>query len=221
MSDVNTDKARRNMVDGQILPNRVTDARIITAMSQLPREKFLPTGRRALAYADETVMIEDGRYMMQPMVLGRLLETADVHPGDVALAIGCATGYGVAVLAALADTVVAIEPDSAMRAKAERTLGELGIDNVAIVDGELREGHPAQAPFDIIYFDGAVPAVPDNIARQLGDGGRLVAVEMPEGRTVGSGVLVSRFGQSISKRDVFDATEQMLPGFDVEPAFSF
>ncbi len=221
MSDSHTDKARRNMVDSQILPNRVTDERIIDAMSDLPREKFLPTARRALAYADESVLVEDGRYMMQPMVLARLLETADVQPGNVALAIGCASGYGVAVLAKLADTVVAIEPDPGMRAKAERTLGELGIDNVAIVDGNLREGHPTQAPFDIIYFDGAVPAVPDSIAHQLGDGGRLVAIEMPAGRTVGSGVLVSLFGDAVSKRDIFDASEQMLPGFEVEAVFSF
>jgi protein-L-isoaspartate(D-aspartate) O-methyltransferase len=221
MSDNHTDIARRNMVDSQILPNKVTDERIIDAMSDLPREKFLPNARRALAYADESVLIEDGRYMMQPMVLARLLETADLQPGNVALAIGCASGYGVAVLAKLADTVVAIEPDPGMRAKAERTLGELGIDNVAIVDGDLHEGHPTQAPFDVIYFDGAVPVVPDNIARQLGDGGRLVAVEMPAGRTVGSGVLVSHFGEAISKRDVFDASEHMLPGFEVEAAFSF
>jgi len=153
MSDNHTDIARRNMVDSQILPNKVTDERIIDAMSDLPREKFLPNARRALAYADESVLIEDGRYMMQPMVLARLLETADLQPGNVALAIGCASGYGVAVLAKLADTVVAIEPDPGMRAKAERTLGELGIDNVAIVDGDLHEGHPTQAPFDVIYFD--------------------------------------------------------------------
>ena len=221
MNEAQYAEARRNMVDSQILPNRVTDERVIEAMGSLPRENFLPTARRPLAYTDESLLIEDGRYLMQPMVLGRLLDIADIKDGDVALAIGCATGYGIAVLAKLADTVVAVESNSALRGKAERNLGELNIDNVAIVDGDLAQGHPKDAPYDVIYIDGAVPEVPSGIAAQLADGGRLVAVEVAPGRTVGRGVLVTRFGDSISKREVFDAAEPLLPGFEKEAAFTF
>ncbi len=209
------------MVDGQILPNRVTDERVVDAMATLPREVFLPQQRQMLAYADETVLIEDGRYMMQPMVLARLLEVAEIGSGDVAMAIGCGSGYGVAVLAKLVDTVIAIESDSSMRAKAERNLGELGVDNVAVVDGVMAEGNPKDAPYNLIYIDGAVPAYPENIAQQLADGGRLVCVEMPTGKPVGRGVLVTRYGDSISKREIFDAVEPLLPGFEKEAAFSF
>ncbi len=158
---------------------------------------------------------------MQPMVLARLLDMAEIRKQDVALAIGCASGYGVAVLAGMVDTVIAVESDASLRAKAERNLGELGIDNVAIVDGVMADGHPKDAPYDLIYTDGAVPEVPDSIARQLGDGGRMVCVEMTPGKPVGRGVLVTRYGDSISKREIFDAAEPLLPGFEKEVVFSF
>ena len=209
------------MVDSQILPNRVTNERVIAAFEELPREVFLPQARAGLAYADESILIEDDRYLMQPMILARLLETLAVRETDVALCIGSASGYAVAVLAKLVDTVVAVESNDAMRQKAEGTLGELGIDNVAIVDGDLSKGHPSQAPFDVILIDGAVNEVPAELAEQLADGGRLVAVEMPHGQPVGRGVIVTRYGQSINKREVFDASEPLLPGFVKEAEFAF
>jgi len=213
--------ARRNMVDSQILPNRVIDERVIAAFEELPREQFLPASRAGLAYADESILIEDDRYLMQPMILARLLEILDVRETDVALCIGSASGYAVAVLAHLVDTVVAVESNHAMREKAESTLSGLGIDNIAIVEGELSKGHPSQAPFDVILIDGAVDEVPSALAEQLADGGRLVAVEMPAGQTVGRGVIVTRYGQSINKREVFDASEPLLPGFEKEAEFAF
>jgi len=214
-------KARRNMVDSQILPNRVIDERVIAAFEELPREQFLPASRSGLAYADESILIEDDRYLMQPMVLARLLEILDVRETDVALCIGSASGYAVAVLAHLVDTVVAVESNDSMREKAESTLSRLGIDNIAIVEGELSKGHPSQAPFDVILIDGAVHEVPSALAEQLADGGRLVAVEMPAGQTVGRGVIITRYGQSINKREIFDASEPLLPGFEKETEFAF
>lgn len=221
MSETDYAKARRSMVDSQLLPNRITDDRIIATMSELPREQFVPASKRAVAYADESIEIESGRSMMQPMIVARLLEIADVSASDVALCIGAGGGYTVAVLAKLAETVVAVESDNALRQKAEKTLSELGIDNAAVIDGDLTAGHASDAPYDVIVFDGAVPEVPAEIAKQLSDGGRLVAVEVAPGKTVGRGVLVTRFGDSISKREVFDAAEPLLPGFEKEPAFTF
>ncbi|MEX0694056.1 MAG: protein-L-isoaspartate O-methyltransferase [Rhodospirillales bacterium] len=221
MNDAQFAKARRNMVDSQILPNRVTDEKVIEVMGTLPREAFLPANRHSLAYADESILIEDGRYLMQPMVLARLLDIAEIRSHDLALAVGCATGYGVAVLARLVDTVIAVESDASMRTRAERNLGQQGIDNVAVVEGKLAAGHPKEAPYDLIYIDGAVPEVPREIAEQLAEGGRLVCVEMAPGKTVGRGVLITRYGQSINRREIFDAAEPMLPGFETEAAFSF
>lgn len=221
MSNTHFAKARLNMVDSQILPNRVTDENVISAMGSLPREDFLPTAAHSLAYADDSILIEDGRYLMQPMVLARLLDIAEIGKSDVALAIGTASGYGIAVLAQLVDTVVAIEPNSSMRAKAERNLAALSIDNVVIVDGEFQDGNAQEAPFDLIFIDGAVPEIPDAVARQLSDGGRLVAIEIPFGKPVGRGVLMTRYGDAFSKREVFDAVEHVLPGFEKEAVFSF
>lgn len=221
MNDAFYAKARRNMVDSQILPNRVTDERVIAAFEELPREQFLPTSRAGLAYADESILVEDDRYLMQPMILARLLEILEVRETDVALCIGSASGFAVAALAHLVDTVVAVESNDSMREKAESTLSELGIDNIAIVDGQLSEGHPSQAPFDIILIDGAVNEVPTALAEQLADGGRLAAVEMPSGQTMGRGVIVTRFGKVINKREVFDASEPLLPGFEKEVEFAF
>ncbi len=221
MNDAQYAIARRNMIDSQILPNRVTDEFVIAAMAELPRERFLPASRQSMAYADDSILIENGRYLMQPMVLARLLDIAEIRSGDVALAIGCASGYGIAVLAKLVDTVIAVESDNSLRAKSERNLSELGIDNVAVVEGGLTVGHPKDAPYDLIYIDGAVPEVPKGLAEQLADGGRLVCVEMAPGKTVGRGVLVTRFGTSITKREIFDASEPLLPGFEKEAVFSF
>ena len=221
MNDADFAKARRSMVDSQLLPNKITDERIIDAMATLPRERFLPSARRALAYADESVLIESGRYLMQPMILARLLEIADIKGSDVALLIGAGTGYGVAVLARLVDTVVAVDSESGLRQKAERNLTDLGIDNVAVIDGTLNAGHAQEAPYDVILIDGAVPEVPRGISEQLADGGRLVAVEIAPGRTVGRGVLITRHGDSISRREIFDAAEPLLPGFEKEAAFTF
>lgn len=221
MNDAFFAKARRNMVDSQILPNRVTHDKIIEAFEELPRELFVPKARQALAYADESVLIEDDRYLMQPMVLARLLETLATRPTDVALCIGSGSGYAIAVLSKLVDTVVALESNDNLRQKAEKTLTDLAIDNVVIVEGKLSKGHPSEAPFDVILIDGGVTEVPAEIAQQLSEGGRLVAVEMPEGRKVGRGVIITRYGQSVNKREVFDASEPLLPGFEKEAEFAF
>lgn len=213
--------ARRHMVDSQILPNRVTDERLIAVLSEIPREKFVPESRRPLAYADESVPLEEGRYLMMPMVFARLLDIADVHKGEVALSIGCATGYPVAVLSRLAETVVALEPDGGLRQKAERNLADLGVDNAAVVNGAYAVGHPKEAPYNLIYIDGAVPEVPFDVAQQLADGGRLVAVVAPPGSPVGRAVVVTRHGAHMATREVFDARIPALPGFEKEAAFSF
>ncbi len=221
MLDSQFDQARRNMVDSQILPNRVSNEDLIQAFADLPREMFVPTARKALAYADQSILIDGGRYLMQPMVLARLLEVAAPRTSDVALVVGAGSGYTLAILSGLVDTVVAVESDGSLLLKAEKNLRELGIDNVAIVEGDLTAGHPSEAPYDLIVFDGAVPEVPMAISRQLTDGGRLVAVENGAIASIGRGVLVEKFEDAVSKRDVFDASEQLLPGYETTPSFSF
>ena len=211
--------ARQNMVDCQILPNRVDDQRIVDALLKIPREKFVPDNLTGIAYVDEIVPLGGQRYVMEAMVVARLLQTAALNAEDVALSIGCGTGYATAVLAQIVDTVVAVEPDKGLAQKANENLAAIGLDNVAVVEGKLEDGNIGQGPYNVIFFDGAVQTVPDAICDQLAEGGRLVAIVA--GERVGTAYLYSRFGGVISKREVFDAGTPLLPGFGKQKAFVF
>ncbi len=211
--------ARQNMVDCQILPNRVDDQRIVEALLKIPREKFVPDNLTGIAYVDEIVPLGGQRYVMEAMVVARLLQTAALNAEDVALSIGCGTGYATAVLAQIVDTVVAVEPDKGLAQKANQNLAAIGLDNVAVVEGKLEDGNIDQGPYNVIFFDGAVQTVPDAICDQLAEGGRLVAIVA--GERVGTAYLYSRFGGVISKREVFDAGTPLLPGFRKQKSFVF
>lgn len=211
--------ARHNMVESQLRTNRVTDEAILAAFDTVPRELFVPAPMRSIAYVDEDLEVAPGRAMMEPMVLARLLQAADIRPEDVALAIGCGSGYCCAILARIANTVVAIESDSELVHRAGRILSDLSIDNVVFVEGHLAEGNPDQAPYDVILIDGAVEQVPDGIQRQLAEGGRLVTVV--QRGSVGRATLMTRRGGVVSSRVLFDAAVPMLAEFAVEPGFVF
>lgn len=211
---------RHNMVENQIRPNRITDPRIIEAMEAVPRELFVPKPLRGLAYIDEDLEIVPGRYLMEPMVMARLLQAAEIGPGDVVLDIGCATGYGPAILARLAATVVGLESDPALAERATARLAELGADSVAVVTGPLEAGYAEQAPYNVIVIEGAVEAVPEAITDQLAEGGRLVCVVTGR-RAVGKAMVFLRLHGAISRRCEFDAAVPPLPGFQSPPVFEF
>ncbi len=212
--------SRRNMVENRVRPNKVTDPVLIAAMLELPRERFLPEELRCIAYVDEDIPLDGGRCLMEPMVLARLLQTAEVRPDDVALDAGCATGYSSAVLARLCDTVVALESDRELAARASAVLAELGIDNAAVIEARIEDGYPKQAPYDVILFGGAIRYVPEAIAGQLAEGGRLVAV-VQDGAGMGRGTVFTRHAGSLSGRAVFDSATPLLAEFEVEMGFAF
>lgn len=212
--------ARQSMVKSQIRPNQVNDPEVLAAMAELPRETFLPKALQGVAYVDEDLPLGNGRYLMEPCVLARLLQAATIRSTDVALVIGCTTGYSAAVLSRLASAVVAVESDAKLVQAATNTLAELRIDTVAVMQGELREGCPKQAPFDVIFLDGAVSEIPDGLVQQLADGGRLVTA-VRKNQAVGRGMLVVRSGDVIARRELFDATVPWLPGFEPAPGFVF
>lgn len=212
--------ARFNMVANQIRPNRVTDERLIGAMSELPRELFVPERLRGVAYIDEDIAVAPDRYLIEPVVLARLLQAADIRDSDVVLDIGCATGYSTAVVARLAATVVALESDEKLAAEATRLLGELGVDNTAVVKGLLNEGYPKQAPYDVIVLQGAVDDVPHKLRDQLAEGGRLLAVVNQDSRA-GKATLMKEIHGSVFSRVLFDAAVPLLPGFAKASRFVF
>lgn len=212
--------ARLNMVESQIRTNKVTDPRILEALETIPREAYVPEERRGICYVDEDLAIGGGRYLMEPMVLARLLQEARIGSQDVVLDVGCTTGYSCAVLARLAATVVGVECDAALAEEANRILSAQGIDNAVVIQDPLGDGYPKQAPYNVIVLEGAVVKVPETIRNQLADGGRLVAV-IREGEGMGRATLMQRSGEVVSSRILFDAATPYLPGFEREERFVF
>ncbi|MGE5477233.1 MAG: protein-L-isoaspartate O-methyltransferase family protein [Bacteroidales bacterium] len=212
--------ARHNMVESQIRTNRVIDPAVTAALAEIPREVFVPKPMRGFAYVDEDLDVGGGRFILEPLVLARLLIGAGIRPTDVVLNIGDATGYVTAVVSKLAQTVVALESDAEWAGRASQSLAELSIDNAAVVQGALEQGYAAQAPYDVILFSGAVTEVPPAICRQLADGGRLVGV-VAATPGVGKGTVIVRVGDTFGRRVLFDAVTPMLPGFQPKPKFVF
>lgn len=214
-------EARRQMVLTQLLPNKVIDDRLIAAMSATPREQFVPKTYRGVAYQDEDIVVAPGRALMEPLVLARLLQEADIASSDVALVVGCGTGYDLAVLARLASTAIGLESDPALAAEATKLLAQLSLDNAPVMEGPLAAGLAKQGPFNVILLGGAVPEIPAALKAQLADGGRLVAVRRPAGAPIGHAVVVKRAGNLFAERVIFDAGTRPLPGFEQPSGFVF
>ncbi len=212
---------RRNMVESQIRTNKVTDAALIEILSTVPRELFVPDRLASLAYADEDIEIAPHRYLMEPLVLARLLQTAGVTEEDMVLDIGCGTGYSTAVLSKLANTVAAVESDPKLASHATSLLSQLDMDNAVVMTEPLEQGYPHQAPYDVILLGGAVSTIPEAILGQMAEGGRLVAVFLEGEKLLGKGTLMICRNGNYSRREVFDATVPPLPGFSGEQGFQF
>lgn len=214
---------RLNMVESQVRPSDVTDRRIIRAMLEVPREAFAPAAQQALAYRDEDLPVtppaagSDGRYLLAPRVLAKLIQLAEVGPDSTVLDVGCASGYSSAVLARLGKRVVALESDGALATLARRALQELHAARVEVIEGPLPAGAPSKGPFDAILLNGAVPAVPQALLDQLADGGRLVAV-VRDG-PIGRARVWRKSGGVCDARSVFDAGAKPLPGFETRKEF--
>ena len=216
--------ARHNMVEKQIRPNRVNDVHIIDTMANVPREKFVPENLASVAYGDKAISLGNERYLMAPMLLARLLQEAKISKDHIVLNIGCGSGYSAAILAGISKAVVGIEVDPVMAEKASALMVELGIDNVLIVEKSLIDGYAKQAPYDVILFSGSVEQVPKKIIDQIADGGRLVSILMDESKSSGCGgkaIVTTKFGDVISRSEVFDATTPPLVDFKKERYFKF
>jgi protein-L-isoaspartate(D-aspartate) O-methyltransferase len=221
MSDFAT--ARQKMVDGQVRTADVTDHRILDAMLALPREAFVPSSKRALAYLDLDLDVSEGgsipRCLIKPMLMAKLLQAAEVRAGDKVLIVGCATGYAAAVAARLAGKVTATERDEAVAAKGRDALASVGSSNVTVKVAEAPAGDSADAPYDVILLNGATEVFPEALCAQLRDGGRLVGVfagSLPPRATV-----VTRSHGDLGHRTLFDASAPVLPGLGRVPAFVF
>jgi protein-L-isoaspartate(D-aspartate) O-methyltransferase len=211
--------AREAMVDRQVRPSDVTRYPIIAAMLAVPREEFLPAALRPVAYLGEHVPLAAGRVLLDPRVFAKLLDALAVGPKDLVLDLGCGLGYSTAVLAQMAEAVVALESDPVMAAEAEALLGAHAVDNAVVHAGPLADGVPEHGPFDAILVEGAIEVLPQAIADQLKPGGRIAAI-FADGAG-GKARLGLRTERDIAWRWIFDATAPILPGFATTKAFEF
>lgn len=212
--------ARRKMVENQLRTNQIEDARVIAAMGRIPREMFVPAALKGIAYIDEDLPLGNGRTLMEPLVLARVLQVASIGSEDVVLDVGCGNGYTAAVMSQLASTVIALESDPDLVAESSRIFAELELDNVVVVEGPLREGYPKAGPYDVITFGGAVTEVPEVMINQLAASGRIVAVIAHRPR-IGRIKVLTRSGSGVLQTDAFDAFTPLLPGFEPVSKFTF
>lgn len=215
--------ARAHMVESQVRPNDVPDMRIQEAMGTVPRERFVPKAKQALAYSDQVLDIAPGRILIDPRAFAKLLQAAEIKDTDIILDVGCGRGYSAAVLARLGEAVIALEDDDDLIQRASHLLMDRGVDNAAVVKGPLTAGYGAQGPYDVILINGGVHFVPEALRSQLSNGGRLVCIMMDPKRTgeMGKGHVFERSGNTVTGRYVFDAALPLLEGFVREPEFAF
>ena len=211
--------ARTAMVDGQVRPSDVTLYPIIEAMLHVPREVYVPAEKRAIAYVGEHISLENSGVILAPRILAKMLEVLDIQANELVLDIGVGLGYSAAVIARMAEAVIAVEANSDLAGEAETTLSEQSADNAVMHTGALVDGAPEHGPYDVIVIEGGVQVLPESLLDQLKIGGRIAAifVDGPSGQCrVGV-----RTDAGISWDTVFDATAPILAGFAQEKEFSF
>ena len=204
--------ARKNMVDCQLKPNKVIDKNVLNAFLQTPREIFVKKYNINHSYLDENLPITKDRYILNPTILARLVQSLDVKKNETVLCIGSGSGYGVVILSYLADTVIGIEADNKLVENSSEILLKLNVNNAAIIKGNIVEGYIKQAPYNSILIEGAVHDVPEFILNQLSENGKLTTVENIDD-SFGKAVIYERIGKTYVKNILFDAHVPLLKSF--------
>jgi len=221
-SMVDFTQARRMMVDGQLRTFDVNDIPLLDAMDTVPRERFVLPGREDLAYMDQHILVSEGserRFMLSPMILGRLIQGLGIDAGDKVLDVAAGRGYASAVFAELGAQATALESDPALAEAARQSLAAAGYAHVLVETRPLEQGWAGNAPYHAILVNGAVEIRPEELLRQLADGGRLVCVK-GQGRAARATLYV-RSGDVFGERSLFDAAAPLLAPFTLKPSFTF
>ena len=206
------------MVDTQIRPSDVTKFPIIDAFLAVPREKFVPDGKREAAYIGENFQIGQSRIILEPRTLAKLLDALDIHNDELVLDIGSGLGYSSAIISLIAEVVIAVEEDTSLASEAEEILSEIGADSVVVEVNKLEEGAPEHGPYDVIMIQGGVEEIPGSILEQLKNGGRVGAIFMEEG--LGTAKIGFKLNDKINWRYSFNAAAPVLPGFFKQKDFA-
>ncbi len=208
---------RQHMVDSQIRTSDVTDLDVLRAFRSIPRERFVPKSKQALAYSDAHISMDDERTLIAPRDFSKMVMAAEIEPSDVVLDIACGRGYSCAVLAQLADTVIGLEDTEDRVAKATAELTHAEISNAVVVQGALKAGASEHGPFNVIVINGAVNEVPPALFKQLAHKGRLVTVV--QNGPIGHASVYTRSGDTVGVRVIFDSNAPLLKEFTRAPEF--
>jgi protein-L-isoaspartate(D-aspartate) O-methyltransferase len=218
LADMTDFSARRTMmVDTQVRPSDVTKFPIIDAMLSVKREEFVPAAQREAAYMGENLDLGDGRVLLEPRTLAKMLEALDIGGNELVLDVGSAYGYSSAVIAHMAQAVVALEEDEHMAREAMDGLMSADMHNVITHTGPLNAGAAEHGPYDVIVIEGGVNHVPDAILDQIKDGGRIACVFMDG--ALGEVRLGYKRDGRVSWRRSFNAGAPVLKGFEKQDAF--
>ena len=221
MNDMRFVTLRKAMVDSQIRPNKVIDDQVIEAFSTVPRELFVNRNMQEMAYIDEDIHLSGGRFIIEAMVMARMVQALKLTPSDNVMCIGAGNGYGAAILSSLAASVIAVETRTQMVEKAQQIVAGLDIGNVAVVKSRLQDGYPSEAPYQGIIIEGGVEYVPQALFDQLSDGGHLVCVLRPRGLDVGEAMIWHKRSDHVTSKALFTAQVPVLDEFKLKPKFAF
>ncbi|SFJ21324.1 protein-L-isoaspartate O-methyltransferase family protein [Celeribacter neptunius] len=209
---------RTTMVDTQVRPSDVTKFPIIEAMLTVPRENFVPDAKRAGAYVGEHVELGNGRVVLDPRVLAKMLDAVNIQDDELVLDLGCGLGYSSAVMARMAQTVIAVEEDEALAKEAAAALSAAEADNVVIETGVIAKGAPQHGPYDVVILQGGVEEMPEGILSQVKENGRICAIFLDG--ALGIVRIGYKIDGEISWRMAFNATAPVLPGFEKRAEFA-
>lgn len=210
------------MVERQIHTAGVNDPHILDAYRNIPREAFVPEGLKHIAYMDEDLLLGDGRFLLEPITHARMVQALAPASEHVILDVGGVTGYSAAILSGLVTTVIALEQQKTCLDRAAKIWEGLEICNVAGVKGCLSAGYPENAPYDLVFMNGAVSEMPEKLVEQLTPGGRLITILRKPEFKIGQVTLVKNMGKNeYSTHCLFEAGCPYLPGFEPQPQFVF
>lgn len=211
--------AREAMVDCQIRPSDVTKYPIIDAFLRVPREHYVPANKAAIAYAGEHISLGGERVVLDPRSFAKMLDAANITKEDLVLDLGCGTGYSSAIIAHMAQAVVAVEDNPELANEAAETLAKEEVFNAIVVNALLSQGAVKHGPYDVIIVQGAVEVLSKKLLDQLSDGGRVVAI-FREG-PLGQCRIGTKSSGTITWRNLFEADAPLLGEFQKNEEFTF
>ena len=207
MTDFNS--MRLNMVNNQIKPFAVTNSVILDAFATIPREIFGQFIQESAIYTDNILYLNqkkkfESRYYLPAAVFAKMIQIADIRKHECVLDIGCLTGYSSAILSKICETVHGLEQHEELVDIAKENIKKLGIENIKVHQGNLKDGYKKKELFDAIFINGSVDLVPQSINNQVKDGGRVVTIKR-DGQ-IGYMVILKKAGNYMNQINHFEIT---------------